>query len=343
MNTNKRVTIKQVGKIAGVSIPTVSKVVNNRQDVSPETRERVKKVIEDLGYRPSALARSLSQQRSYTLGVVTVGLKFIGPSRTLSGITDKARDLGYALLLEELALSETDKIYPPLQSLLARHVDGIVWAVPEVGDNCSWVDDILNDAPVPVVFLTIQPRQGVSTVSVDNYRGGVLATQHLLNQGRRQIGHVSGPLGVWEARQRKLAWQDTLKKAGIEAIDSHCAEGDWSSRSGKIAFEKLLQSYPEIDAVFVANDQMALSVLQTAIRQKIAIPKDLAVVGYDNVDESEYYWPALTTMNLDQHKLGCRAVEEVVHQIETVQHGEKIETQNIWLSPELVVRDSSVG
>lgn len=335
--------MKQVGKVAGVSIPTVSKVINNRPDVSPETRKRVKQVIEDLGYKPSALARSLSQQRSYTLGVVTVGLKYIGPSRTLSGITEKARELGYALLLEEMDQFDTDNIYPPLQSLLARHVDGIVWAVPEWGDNCSWVDTILNDAPVPVVFLTIEPRQGVSTVSFDNYLGGVIATQHLLNQGRHQIGHISGPLDVWEARQRKLAWQETLKKAGMETIESQCAEGDWTSLSGKKAFEQLLLSYPEMDAVFVANDQMALSVFQISIRQKIAIPKDLAVIGFDNVDESEYYSPALTTMNQDQHKLGCRAVEVVVHQIETVHNGESIETQNIWLSPELVVRDSSVG
>jgi LacI family transcriptional regulator len=164
MNHNKRATIKQVAKLAGVSTQTVSRVINDRPDVAPETRERVQQVIEKLKYQPSALARSLIQQRSFTLGVVTAGLKFTGPSRTLNGITNKAEELGYALLLEELLQFDTDNIKPLLGNLLARHVDGIVWAVPEVGNNHRWVDEILNDVPVPVVFLTMQPRPGVSTI-----------------------------------------------------------------------------------------------------------------------------------------------------------------------------------
>jgi LacI family transcriptional regulator len=343
MNINKRTTIKQVAKIAGVSTQTVSRVINNRPDVSPETRERIQQIIEELDFQPSALARSLIQQRSYTLGVVTAGLKFIGPARTINGITNQAEKLGYALLLEELLQFDIDNIKPILQNLLARHVDGIVWAVPEVGDNRRWVDEILNNVPVPVVFLTMRPRPGVSTVSVDNYLGGVIATQHLLDQGRRHIGHISGPLDWWEARQRKLAWQDTLNTAGIKINDGHCSEGNWSSSSGETAFESLLLSYPEMDAVFVANDQMAISVLQIANRQGLRIPADLAVVGFDNMAESAYFWPALTTINQNQHELGCRALQEVVSQIEAAHHNEKIEPQNILLSPNLIVRDSSIG
>jgi DNA-binding LacI/PurR family transcriptional regulator len=343
MNNNKRTTIKQVAKIVGVSTQTVSRVINNRPDVSHETRERVKQVIEELDFQPSALARSLIQQRSYTLGVATAGLKFIGPSRTLNGITNKAENLGYALLLEEFLQFDTDNIKPILQNLLARHVDGIVWAVPEVGDNRRWVDEILNNVPVPVVFLTMRPRPGVSTVSIDNYLGGVIATQHLLDQGRKHIGHISGPLDWWEARQRKLAWQDTLKTASIKVTDSHSSEGNWSSSSGEAAFVNLLQSYPEMDGVFVANDQMALSVLQIANRRGLRIPKDLAVVGFDNMAESAYFWPALTTINQNQHELGCCALQELVRQIEASHRNEIIEPQNILLSPDLIVRDSSIG
>jgi len=343
MNTNKRATIKQVAKAAGVSTQTVSRVINDRPDVAPETRERIQQVIEELDYQPSALARSLIQQRSYTLGVVTAGLKFIGPSRTLNGITSKAEELCYALLLEELPRFDTENIKPLLQNLLARHVDGILWAVPEVGDNRRWVDEILNNVPVPVVFLTMQPRPGMSTIAVDNYTGGVLATQHLLEQGCRKVGHISGPLDWWEARQRKQAWQDTLKKAGIKATDSHCTEGNWSSSSGETAFEQLLQSYPEMDAVFVANDQMALAALQIANRRDLHIPRDLAVAGFDNITESAYFWPALTTINNNNYELGCRGIQELVSQIEAVRRNEKIEQQNILLSPELIVRESSVA
>ena len=332
MNHHKRATIKQVAKLAEVSTQTVSRVINDRPDVAPETRQRVQQVIEELKYQPSALARSLIQQRSYTLGVVTAGLKYFGPSRTLNGITNKAEELGYALLLEELLQFDTDNIKPLLENLLARHVDGIVWAVPEVGNNRRWVDEILNDVPVPVVFLTMEPRPGVSTVAVNNYDGGVLATQHLLDQGYRQIGHISGPLDWWEARQRKQAWQDTLKKAGIEVEDAHCVEGNWSSSSGEVAFEQLLLTYPKMDAVFVGNDQMALAVLQIVSRRGLHIPKNLAVVGFDNFAESAYFWPALTTINHNHHELGCRAVQELVSQIETGRRDEMIEPQNILLS-----------
>ena len=342
MNTDKRATIKDVARIAGVSTQTVSRVINNRPDVSPETRERVRQVITKLDYQPSALARSLISQRSFTLGVVTAGLKYIGPSRTLNGITSMAEELKYALLLEELSRFDTEDIKPILQDLLARHVDGIVWAVPEVGDNHRWIDEIYSDIRVPVVFLTMQPRAGITTVSVDNYSGGVLAVRHLLDQGCRQIGHISGPLDWWEARQRKLAWQDTLKKAGFPVSDNRYAEANWSSSSGESAFTQLLGSYPDMDGVFVGNDQMALSVLQVLHRQGVRVPQDLAVVGFDNMAESPYFWPALSTVNHNLHELGCRAVQETVKQIESVRRNENLDPQAISLSPELVIRESSL-
>ncbi len=342
MNTNKRATIKEVARAAGVSTQTVSRVINDRPDVSPETRGRIQQVIEQLDYQPSALARSLIQQRSYTLGIVTAGLKFTGPSRTLNGIANKAEELGYALLLEEMLQFDTDNIKPLLQDLLARHVDGIVWAVPEVGDNRRWVGEILNDVPVPVVFLTMQPRPGVSTVAVDNYAGGVLATRHLLVQGYRQIGHISGPLDWWEARQRKQAWQDTCQQASLPVPENACTEGNWSSASAEAAFTQLLESYPEMDAVFAGNDQMALSVLQMAHRRGLRVPQDLAVIGFDNMAESAYFWPALSTINHSLYELGCRAVQETVEQIEAIHRDEILEPQNILLSPELIVRESTV-
>ncbi len=349
MNTNKRATIKQVAKAAGVSTQTVSRVINDRPDVSPDTRERIQQVIVEMDYQPSALARSLIQQRSYTLGVVTAGLKFNGPSRTLNGIATKAGELGYAVLLEEILQFDTDAIKPLLQNLLARHVDGIVWAVPEVGDNRRWVGEILNDVTVPVVFLTMQPHPGVSTVSVDNYAGGCLATRHLLEQGYRRIGHISGPLDWWEARQRKQAWRDTLQKAGLPAPETACTEGNWSSASAEAAFTQLLESYPGMEAVFVANDQMALTVLRTCHRRGIRVPQDLAVVGFDNMAEATYFWPALTTVINNLYELGCRAVQETVQQIEAVHRDarsgslEKLEPQHILLSPELILRESSAS
>ena len=253
--------------MAGVSTQTVSRVINDRPDVSPETRKRVQDVIGELGYQPSALARSLISQRSHTLGVVTAGLRYLGPSRTLSGIASAAEEAGYSLLLKELPRFDANDVAPIFQALLSRHVDGIIWAVPEIGENRKWVNNPPSDLEVPLVYLTMEPQKNIPVVSIDNYAGGRMAVSHLLEQGYRNIGHISGPLDWWEARQRMTAWKDTLKDAGLEVKDNQWAEGNWSSASGAQAVEKLFEQYPEMDSIFVANDQMALSVLK-AVTEK---------------------------------------------------------------------------
>ena len=255
----KRVTIKDVAQAAGVSTQTDTRVMNNTSYVSAETRLRVEEVVAQMGYRPSTLARSLIQQRSYTLGVVTFGLKYIGPSRTLNGIADKADELGYMLLMKKMDNFDPNRIDEVIDSLLARQVDGIIWDVPENNENRAWAQGI-ESLPVPIVFMSMEPKPGYSVVSMDSYLGAQMATQHLLEQGCRQIGHISGPLDWWEARLRMQGWRDTLEKTGIRVSDHHWEQGNWSSASGAVAAEKLFAHYPEMDGVFVANDQMALSV-----------------------------------------------------------------------------------
>jgi DNA-binding LacI/PurR family transcriptional regulator len=336
-----------VAREAEVSRQTVSRVINNRPDVAPETRKRVQEVINRLGYQPSAIARSLSQQRSYSFGVVTSGLKYIGPSRTLNGITEEAEELGYGLLLKELLTFETNDIQPLLQWLLARQVDGIIWAVPQVGKNRLWMDSQLPELSVPTIFLTMEPRKDVPIVSVDNYLGGRLAVEHLVEIGREKIAHVSGPLNWWEARERKKGWEDVLlEKKKIQKVeDRFWEEGTWGPGSGERAIRKLLDKYPEIDGVFVGNDQMALSVMQVASRLGIKIPDDLAVVGFDGIPDTAYYWPPLTTIYQDQYQLGCTAVSELVQLVEQRRRAEEEfedKPEQILIKPELIIRESSL-
>jgi DNA-binding LacI/PurR family transcriptional regulator len=337
----KRVTIKDVAQAAGVSTQTVSRVMNKFSYVSGETRQRVEAVVEQLGYNPSTLARSLSQQRSYTLGIVTFDLKYIGPSRTLNGIADKADELGYMLLMKELDNFDANRIGDVIDSLLARQVDGILWAVPEIGNNHAWVDERLEKIPVPVLFIAMQPRDGIPSVATDNYQGGVMAVEHLLACGRKNIGHISGPLGWWEADERKRGWCETLAAAGLEARERQCVEGNWSSISGEQAFVQLRETYPEMDAVFVANDQMALSVLREASRRGIHIPEDLAVIGFDGIPESAYFHPPLTTIYQDLQTLGEQAVQSVVEMVQARQGSQPIVAQSRFIQPSLVVRESS--
>jgi LacI family transcriptional regulator len=342
MRRTSRSTIKEVASVAGVSTQTVSRVINERPDVSPITRTRVLNVIQELGYQPSALARSLIRQRSETLGVVTAGLKYIGPSRTLSGITSAAEEAGYALLLKELPRFDADNIAPIFQALLARHVDGIIWAVPEVGKNRTWVNELSLDLEIPVVFLTMQPQERVHIVSINNYLGGRMAMAHLLELGYQRVGHISGPLDWWESRQRMAAWKDALIEAGLEYREEYSVEGNWSPASGSLAIEKLLKQYPDIDSIFVANDQMALSVLQYACHKGLRIPEDIGIVGFDNINESAFFWPPLTTVQQEQYQVGKLAVEEMIKIIETGWQGlEPIEPKSIMLTPTLIIRQST--
>jgi LacI family transcriptional regulator len=343
ITANRRPTIKQVAKATGVSTQTVSRVINNRPDVAPDTRERVLNAISELGYQPSALARSLIQQRSYTLGVVTAGLKYTGPSRTLNGITSAAEEAGYSLLLKELPRFDAEDLLPIFQALLSHHVDGIIWAVPEVGENRNWINKQSLDLNIPVVYLAMESKENISTVSVDNYLGGRMATLHLLEQGYRHIGHITGPLDWWEARQRMLAWQDALKEYGLEAREEQCAEGNWSSESAVQALEKLFAQYPEMDSIFVANDQMALAVIQVACEKGLKIPQQLGLVGFDDIPEAAFFCPPLTTVQQDQYAVGKVAVEETIKMIESGWQGlETIEPNSIMLTPTLIVRQSSL-
>lgn len=344
----RRITIKDVAEAAGVSIQTVSRVINNRPDVAPTTRRRVLTIIDELGYRPNMLARSLSQQRSFSLGVVTAGLKYVGPSRTINGITTQAEELGYMLVLKELRNFEFTEVDSVLDDLLSRQVDGILWAVAEVGENRKELEKRLPTLTTPIFFMTMEQREGWPVVSIDNETGGRIAVQHLLDLGHQRIGHIAGPLKWWEARMRKKGWEEAMTDAGHAVSDDHWLAGDWSPASGKKAIDELLTKFPEMTGVFIANDQMALGALQYAHEHGIRVPEDLSIVGFDDVSESPFYWPALTTIHHDHCTLGSTAVRELVAMIDKrrqaelwgapVENGPSLQ---IAIEPTLVVRAST--
>jgi DNA-binding LacI/PurR family transcriptional regulator len=336
----KRVTIKDVARAAGVSTQTVSRVMNNTSYVSAHTRKRVESVVHELGYRPSTLARSLIQQRSYTFGVVTFGLKYIGPSRTLNGIADKADEHGYMLLMKKMDNFDSARIDQVIDSLLARHVDGIIWVVPQVDENQAWLNEIKN-LPVPLVFIAMEARPGYAGVSIDSYQGAQMATRHLIEQGCRHIGHIAGPQNWWEARLRRQGWQDCLQDAGLPYSERQWAQGNWSSASGAVAANSLLDQFPEMDGIFVANDQMALSLLSEACRRGIRVPDHLAVVGFDGIPESEFFYPPLSTVSQNPQVLGGKAVEILVELIEASRDKKPVESQFSLIQPTLIVRESS--
>lgn len=341
LRTNK-LTIKDVAAAAGVSKQTVSRVLNDRPDVASETRRRVEQVIVELGYQPSALARSLTQPRSYTLGVAISGVQYTGPSQTFNGIIETIDELNYTLIVKASSDLKPDRVEAILNSFLSRKVDGIIWAVADCDHNRDWLEEWLPRLPAPIVFTDMPKTAGVSSVFINGYTGGRLAINHLMEQGYREIGHISGPQVWWDARWRKLAWNDGLIEAGLPADESKCVEGDWSLESGKKSIIELLDNYPQMEAVFVANDQMVIGAMQALYAAGINVPGDMAIVGYDDIPEMAYLCPAVTTVRQDFHRYGASAVHLLVKQIEAAYAGRsEIESETIEIQPALIVREST--
>lgn len=337
---NGKVTISQVAKEAGVSSQTVSRVINNKPEITPETRQRVQEVINRLGYQPNAIARSLSQRRSHTLGMVTFGLEYYGPSKILGGVEQAANQRGLSILLNLLHQPESEDIESIVNGLISRQVEGIIWAVPEIGNNRSWFWKVLPQLAIPVVFLSTQPRDGLNVVEIDNRDGGYMATQHLLERGYRKIGLMAGPLTWRAASERRRGWQEALTAAETPFNDSQIIEGNWSAESGERSLYELLEKCPDVQAVFASNDQMALGLMRAALRLGKRIPEDLAVVGFDDTPESAFYNPPLTTIRQDLHQLGQVAVQTLLEIKEAERRGEP-PPQVKLLQPKLVVRESS--
>ena len=336
------VTLKDVARRVGVSAKTVSRVVNDQGEISNETRVRVQSAIQELGYRPNILARSLVNQRSNTIAIVAYGIEYFGPSRTILGIEQQANALGYSLFLNLVSNPEEADVAQILDDLVARRVDGIVWAVPEIGDNREWTLSTRLDNVPPIVFMSMAARPDVSIIAVDNRLGAHLATQHLIDQGRCHIGIITGPLSWWEARERLAGWTEAIVASGLKINELLIAEGNWSPSSGERAMEQLLAVAPTIDALFCCNDQMVLGALGVLHRAGLRVPEDIALAGFDNIPESEFFLPPLTTIHQQVIEIGRVAMQELHARIKAEREPNNGKMRQVtYLAPSLVQRASS--
>jgi len=338
----EKITIKDVARVAGVSTQTVSRVLNNRSDVSADTRTRVQEVIASLGYSPNVFARNLSRGRSNTLGVIGYGLVYYGSYSVLAGVESKANELGFSLTLSLIDSFEPARVENILYDLLSRRVEGIIWAVPADVNNFDWMEEKLSKIQTPLSYVNKGPTDSDFVSALDNRLGGKLATEHLIEQGYQRVGIITGPSSWWEAQERLAGWREVVLKAGYSDVDSLIVEGGWDPPSGDVGLHTLLDRNPDIDAIFVSNDQMALGALQAARRLGLRTPEDLGIVGFDDIPEAAYFYPSLSTMRQDTRKLGAMAVDRISALIQAQRAGETLEPDISWLEPRLIVRKSSV-
>lgn len=326
----RQASLADVAGLAGVSHMTVSRVVNETGPVRAETRARVLAAIQELDYRPNSAARTLATGRSGTLGVVALDSTLYGPASTLYGIENAAREAGYAITISSVSRPRRSSIADAVENLLRQAVEGIVVIAPHVSAGQA-----LEHAPhdVPLVAVGGGENAPVPVISVDQYDGACRATEHLLSLGHKTVWHVAGPSDWLEARDRERGWRETLERHDIPVPE--VIRGDWSSRSGYEA-GRTLAAERGLSAVFLANDHMALGLLRAFTEAGIAVPKDAHVVGFDDVPESAYFSPPLTTVRQDFIEVGRRTFDLLTARME----GGEQRVRHL-VTPELLVRAST--
>ena len=300
-------SIVAVAARAGVSHQTVSRVLNGFEGIRPATRARVRAAIEELGYHRNFAARTLVTGRSHAIGMLGPELPNFGPMSNRYAVERAAREAGFHVLVTS-AMLERDSLAEALDFLLGRSIDALV-LVAQHGSVREVVNELLGGIPA-VYLLTGGPPQDWN-ISIDQQAGVRLAIEHLASLGHRAIQHVSGPLVFTEAELRRDEFARQIASRGFE--DLPVIEGDWSADSGYIAGSRL---DPRATAVFCANDQMATGVVHALADRGLSVPRDVSVVGFDDIPESQHSMPPLTTVHQDFDGVGRLAVEVLVARLD---------------------------
>jgi len=296
-------SMADVAAAVGVSHQTVSRVLNGSPLVRPDTRDRVLAAIESMGYRRNNAARSLVTNRSGRIGTISAHLGLYGPSMVLQSVQEAAQASGYDVSTVGLAEISAESLRGAVDRLLDQAVEAMVVAVAQ-REALEVVRAL--ELPIPVVMAQGVEAGQPMAAGIDQEAGARLATTHLLDLGHQHVAHVTGPLDWVEAGQRRAGWQSAHQERG--SSPGRELVGDWSARSGYDA-GLVIADDPEVTAVFVANDTMALGVLRALHENGRRVPGDVSVVGFDGLPDAAYFWPALTTVHQDFADLGRRAVE----------------------------------
>ncbi|WP_308492220.1 LacI family DNA-binding transcriptional regulator [Microbacterium terrisoli] len=322
-------SIRDVALRAGVSHMTVSRVLNDSDNVSAATRDRVQTAITELDFRPSRTARALARGHTQVLGVLdaTGGLLY-GPSSTINAIELAGRTVGYSVTIAGVDPSDADSVHEALAHLLSQDAAGLII----IGPSAQIRQAVAEARPgVPVVTMH---GSGETAAFTEHADAAAAAAHHLLGLGHTRIAVITGPLDWSEAVARHEGFARALADAGLEPIDVQST--DWSAASGYDAGLRLLDGDP-FTAVFCANDQIALGFLHAAHEHGVRVPDDISVVGFDDTPESAHYTPPLTTLRQDFAEAGRRAVALVLATLA----GDDAPGAHPPIAPQLVVRAST--
>lgn len=327
------VTIGEVARRAGVSIATVSRVLNNvPRGVGGVLRKRVLKAARELDYHPNALARSLHQKRTHTLGLLITDIANPYYAGITRGIEDVSRRHGYALFI-----CNTDRdpatMAHYIEVLREQRVDGII--IGGGGTPGRRHFQTLHDRGIPAVLIG-RYDVPLPAVRIDNVKGGWEAATHLIRLGHRRIAILSGPMTSTSIQDRMRGYRRALKEHGLSLPKDWVLHGDLRPASALQLAERLLTARRQPTAILAANDQMAIATIRAAHHLGLRVPEDLSVVGFDNIELASYMSPALTTMGLPLYRMGVAAAETAIRLLAGTPGNEEA-----WFTPELIVREST--
>jgi DNA-binding LacI/PurR family transcriptional regulator len=319
-------SIRDVARLAGVSHQTVSRVLNDSPNLHAKTRERVLAAIAELQYRPSAAARALSTSRTKTIGVLAATRAHYGPSRSIEAIEEAARSRGYFVTSSSMQRADDASLRAALGSLLAQDVEGVVIIGPQRA-----AEALAAIAPgLPYVLQRSSGAGDETGLRVDEIAGARLATAHLLDLGHAAVGHIAGPRGWIEAEARQQGFQDELRSRRRPV--SLVVPGDWTADGAYRTGLTLLQRW-DATAYFCSNDATAIGLMHAARDLGIDVPREVSIVGYDDIPEAAHVAPPLSTVRQDFAELGRRCVTTLL--------GEEQEETLAPMLPELVLRAST--
>ncbi|QHE53658.1 LacI family DNA-binding transcriptional regulator [Pontibacillus sp. HMF3514] len=330
------VTIYQIAEVTGFSATTVSKVLNNYQDVSPKTRKKILETVEELGYLPNSHARSLSTKKSWIIGVVFieslgVGMKHPFFNAVIESFRKNVEAHGYDLLFASRNISNKQKSY--LEYFKYRGVDGVVIACSS--DQDEQVQELINSS-IPSVVIDLNSDQSCVIYS-DNYRGSQEAVQYLHSLGHRKIAHIAGHSSTFAGQQRLNGYVEAMKTLQLSVPEGYITDGEYFSRdSGYKAMKNLLELEDPPTAVFAAADNLAIGAIAAIREAGYDVPEDFSVIGFDDIDVSQMVYPSLTTIRQQTDLIGEKSGQLLIHQINT---GQK-DVKRVVVPVELMIRNS---
>lgn len=334
---DKPVSVRDIARLANVSVATVSMVLNDNPRISRATQLHVQRIIDKVGYRPNRLAQSLSSKYTQVMAIVIPALRhafadaYFG--EVISGVCDRAGKLGYKVILEQ-AKPDYIRSKQHIEIFERRYVDGVVCM--GVNDRHHFLAEF-RDRQYPLVVVdNYFPQWDLDYVVCDYRAGAEQAMNYLLQLGHREIGLIYAAPDIRTARDKIEVYEQKLRAAGVEPVPTWKADGKFTEAGGAEAAEQILTRHPNVTALFAANDKMAIGALHYLNRKRIAVPQQVSVMGFDDMQHAAFANPSLTTVHLPLYEVGALACERLIERIRG-----KTEKVAEVLPTHLVVREST--